>query len=327
MNINSTCDSNKSKASQKAFCLSDEQQHFVEMAKQGHNILVDACIGSGKTTAIQFLCDQLPESKKILYLTYNRLLKVDARNKIKNKNVLVTNYHGFAGMYAHRNVIKTSVSDVIKKFNQSNFQLDHYDIMIIDEYQDIEQEFADMLIYIKSYNPQMQIVAVGDMEQKIYDKTVLNVSRFIQELLGDYVQMSFSVCFRLSSQHADKLGKIWGKKIIGVNDNCAVEEMGIDEVISFLSKQDTKDILCLGKRKGKLSDVLNILETQYSEKFNKKTVYASIRDEDSGSIDPNKKSAIFTTYDSSKGMERRICVIFDYTEEYWDARAKQPMQS
>lgn len=32
--------------------LSVEQQLFIEKALQGKNILVDACIGSGKTTAI-----------------------------------------------------------------------------------------------------------------------------------------------------------------------------------------------------------------------------------------------------------------------------------
>ena len=76
--------------------LSDEQQLFVDKALSGMNILVDACIGSGKTTAIQRLCCAYPETTKILYLTYNKLLKLDAKGKIKNKNVTVTNYHGFA---------------------------------------------------------------------------------------------------------------------------------------------------------------------------------------------------------------------------------------
>ncbi|MFG6368260.1 MAG: hypothetical protein K1W16_07495 [Lachnospiraceae bacterium] len=57
--------------------LSSEQQLFIEKALCGNNILVDACIGSGKTTAIQSLCNQLPSTKKILYLTYNKLLKID----------------------------------------------------------------------------------------------------------------------------------------------------------------------------------------------------------------------------------------------------------
>ena len=49
--------------------LSDEQNLLIEKALEGHNILVDACIGSGKTTAIQHLCDALPSKKKVLYLT------------------------------------------------------------------------------------------------------------------------------------------------------------------------------------------------------------------------------------------------------------------
>ena len=59
--------------------LSDEQQLFVEKALTGKNILVDACIGSGKTTSIQELCNRFPSSKNILYLTYNRLLKLDVK--------------------------------------------------------------------------------------------------------------------------------------------------------------------------------------------------------------------------------------------------------
>ena len=62
--------------------LSDEQRLFIEKALQGENILVDACIGSGKTTAIQNLCNELPGTKKVLYLTYNKLLKLDAKSKI-----------------------------------------------------------------------------------------------------------------------------------------------------------------------------------------------------------------------------------------------------
>ena len=52
--------------------LSEEQRLFIQEVKTGKNVLVDACIGSGKTTAIQYLCDEMPQ-KHILYLTYNKL--------------------------------------------------------------------------------------------------------------------------------------------------------------------------------------------------------------------------------------------------------------
>lgn len=52
----------------------------------GEKYFSGSCIGSGKTTAIQVLCNRLPDTKKVLYLTYNRLLKLDARAKIQKRN-------------------------------------------------------------------------------------------------------------------------------------------------------------------------------------------------------------------------------------------------
>ena len=307
--------------------LSNEQQFFVDKALEGNNILVDACIGSGKTTAIQYLCDKIPSNKIVLYLTYNRLLKVDAKSKIHKKNVMVTNYHGFAYTSLIKNGIKASVEDLIKTFNDSKPMIAKYDVLIIDEYQDIELDLSLMLNYIKSKNENLQIIAVGDMEQKIYDKTTLNVRQFINDYLGEHIKMSFTNCFRLSKELASKLGRIWNKPINGVNTNCKISTMNVDDVTKFLSKQNPTDILCLGARTGEMADVLNMLEKEHPEKFNKSTVYASITDKDSvGKIEPKSDSAIFTTFDSSKGLERKVCVVFDYTESYWWTRAKKPMQ-
>jgi Ni2+-binding GTPase involved in maturation of urease and hydrogenase len=308
--------------------LSTEQQLFIEKAKEGKNILVDACIGSGKTTAIQHLCNELPSNKKILYLTYNKLLKLDARSKIKNRNATATNYHGFAFTTLNKIGITTGISDQVQVFLKKKPALVRYDVLIIDEYQDIDQELSEMLEYIKSTNPVMQIIAVGDMEQKIYDKTTLSVPEFIEQFLGTHLKLEFTLCFRLSAELAAKLGRIWHKKIIGVNDNCIVEEMNADVAAEFLAKQDPRDVLCLGERAGGLSKMLNRLEEEYPDRFNKGTAFASISDKDSvGTVQPDPSSAIFTTFDSSKGLERRICVVLDFTESYWQTRMKMSQQS
>lgn len=310
------------------FQLSEEQKNFISEVKKGNNILVDACIGSGKTTAIQYLCNELPTTLNILYLTYNKLLKIDAQSKINNTNITVTNYHGFAFSALRNAGIKAGITDLIQTFNKKKPTISTYDVIIIDEYQDIEQELAEMLEFIKSINPKMQIVAVGDMEQKIYDKTTLNVPKFINSFLGEHLTLKFTVCFRLSSNFASKLGRIWKKDIIGVNNNCVVEEMDIESVVNFLSQQETQDILCLGARTGNLAKVLNKLESLYPNKFNKYTVYAKISDNNSdGATKPTETSAIFTTFDSSKGLERKICVVFDFTESYWNIRIDKPQQS
>lgn len=308
--------------------LSSEQLQFINKVKEGKNVLVDACIGSGKTTAIQRLCDNLSSNTKILYLTYNKLLKIDAKSKIKNKNVMVTNYHGFAYNALKRVGIQAGVSELIQAFNNKKPHIDTYDLLIIDEYQDIELELSEMLNIIKQVNPRIQIVAVGDMAQKIYDKTTLQVPEFMNRLLGDHIVLEFTQCFRLSSELASSLGRVWNKSIIGVNKNCTVEKMNVTEVVNFLSKQQPKDILCLGARTGDLADTLNLLEKNHSDKFNKSTVFASISDKDSvGATQPKPTSAIFTTFDSSKGLERKICIVFDYTLSYWQVRVSKPLQS
>ena len=54
--------------------LSKEQELFIEEAINGNNILVDACIGSGKTTAIQYLCDAYPSKTKVLSIVATHLI-------------------------------------------------------------------------------------------------------------------------------------------------------------------------------------------------------------------------------------------------------------
>ena len=312
----------------KRISLSVEQQLFISKALEGHNILVDACIGSGKTTAIQMLCNEMPPERNILYLTYNRLLKIDAKAKIKAEHVTVTNYHGFAYSTLRESGISSGIPELIQTFNKVRPNIARYDVLILDEYQDIELELAEMLKFIKESCPNIQIIAVGDMEQKIYDKTTLDVPSFIDDFLGDHIRLEFTTCFRLPSELAEKLGRIWGKTIVGVNESCIVEEMNAAQAADFLATQNPGDILCLGARIGAMADTLNDLESRYPERFNKRTVYASIKDTDAGgATEPKKTSAIFTTYDSSKGLERPVCVIFDYTESYWQDRISKPQQS
>lgn len=304
--------------------LSEEQEYFVQKSLEGNNILVDACIGSGKTTSIQYLCDKLPATSKILYLTYNKLLKLDAKRKIKNKNVTVTNYHGFAYGVLRRNGVVPGYADSVQTFIRGEYPIPKYDVLIIDEYQDIEQELAELLLYIKEKSPEVQIIAVGDMAQKIYDKTTLDVEKFIQDFLDKHIEIEFTNCFRLSSELAETLGCVWQKKITGVNPNCETLSMTIEEATDFLGEQNPKDILCLGALHGEMTKVLNELESSHPDRFNKKTVFAKIRETDGGTTEPTASTAIFTTFDSSKGMERPICMVFDWTYSYWMTRIRMP---
>jgi len=303
--------------------LTEEQDIFLRDVMKGRNVLVDACVGSGKTTAIQALCNAVPTSKKILYLTYSKLLKIDAQAKILNRNTTVQNYHGFAYKYA-----RVAPQEQIKQFLLMSPKIEHYDLLVLDEYQDIDQEIADMLTYIKNKLPNLQVVAVGDMQQKIQDKTMLDVSGFMVDFLGKfYAKRTFTTCFRLNKSHAEMLGRVWKKSIVGVNQSCVIKHMTEDEVFNLLLDSEPSDILCLGSRTGRMYKLLDDLEDSASYKFNKNTVYASIRDKDSRQPALSSDVAIFTTFDSCKGLERKTCVVFDFDNNYWSARLNKPDQS
>lgn len=283
--------------------LTMEQQSFIKQALDGRNVLVEACIGSGKTTSIQCLCQMMPPYKVVLYLTFNRLLKEEAKVKITAEWVRVTNYHGFAYGECVRHNITVGVSDSIQTYLNSHLPVEHIDVLIMDEYQDINGVISQMLRYIVDRNPGIQVVAVGDMAQKMSNHTVLEVDKFIHELLGEnLVPMEFTTCFRLNDSLAQELGAVWGKEIHGVNTDMQVMTMSFDEALEHLLVQEPGDVLCLGSNEGPRVRMLNELERRCPEKFNKDTVWSKVTDTEGGATSPRPGSAIFTTFDGCKGM-------------------------
>lgn len=306
--------------------LSGEQEQFIESVLSGHNVLVDACIGSGKTTAIQELCNRFPSQAQVLYLTYNKLLKIDAKKKITRPNTFVTNYHGFAWGELNYAGIPSGVGDLIQNYLRYKPDPPHFDVLILDEYQDIEEEVSEMLEFIKLKNPRMQLVAVGDMSQKIYDKTRLDAGAFIKDFLGsDRVELEFTQCFRLSDGLAGTLGEIWHKRIFGVNPDCEVRTCSFDEAYQVLCEASPSEVLVLGANKtGTRSALQNRLEEECGHKYNKNTLWSRTREGEGGTTNPRENCAVFTTYDGCKGMERDICIVCDWTESYWNTRLGMP---
>lgn len=314
--------------------LTSEQQFFIDNALAGKNILVDACIGSGKTTTIQRACEALGD-KQVLYLTYNRRLYDDACKKIHDKNTTIATFHRFAAMCCNYNGISdTSMSTVCRTFISQVTQVPKYDVIIVDEYQDLRADTAGILQAIcrlsyQNYNGFVpQFLIVGDMQQKIYDTSNFKADEFIKTLFGilkNDVTMRFTSCFRLAAGYAAEIGQAWQKSIVGCNPNSRISEMKhLTDIANILKDYEPKDILVLGGKMswGPRTQLQNMLENSYPEKFNKNTVYASMDDQDEMQQFDTSEAAIFTTYDSAKGLERKVCVVCDFTEKYLSARMK-----
>lgn len=104
--------------------------------------------------------------------------------------------------------------------------------------------------------------------------------------------------------------------------------MSLKEAAEYLSSQMPCDILCLGSNSDSCdrTNLQNLLEDNYPDKFNKNTLWSAIDEKGRGrSTEPKASSAIFTTFDGSKGLERKICVVCDFSEKYWNQRASKPL--
>ena len=313
-----------------ALVMSDEQEEFIDVVLRGGNAIVDAVVGSGKTSAIQELCRRAPADWSILYLTYNKLLKLDAQRRIRQANVKATNYHGFVYPYLVRiGLANIGVSKSIAAFN-AHFDeiarmIPRYDLIVIDEYQDIREEMAVLLDHLKDVNPRVRVAAVGDMGQKISDATRLDVRAFIGRFTAPAAHVAFTRTFRMGPDMGERLSRAWGKPVRGVNAAQTVEFMTPEQAFALAVDLRPCDFMVLGSRGGVMTRLLNDLESARPDTFNKRSVYASIRDADSsvrGSYGDDV--AIFTTFDSSKGLERDVCFVCDFTPSMWTYRSRMP---
>ena len=307
------------------FSLTSEQFKVIEELEKGNSVVVDSVIGSGKTAVVQEVCNHFSH-KRILYLTYNRLLKLDAQEKITNRNTTVQNYHGFVYSYLVRRSLSCPPNKQIPTFLEKCKDVPLvYDIICIDEYQDLEEDTSQLLLHIAKECPRAQWVFVGDMAQKIYDKTRIEVYKDCIDLIcPNYSSIQFTQCFRISEKHAERLSGIWEKKIIGTNPNCEVKYTEtFQDILDLADSYDNKDILILGPRYGLTPELINLLEQHNPKKYNKSNVWTSIKDRDENTkINPN--SLIVTTYDGCKGMERKVCIVIDWNNSHYQTRVEKP---
>lgn len=308
-----------------AFVPSDEQADVIDTAAEGRDIVVNATVGSGKTSTITALCETIGRDREVLYLTYSKLLKADAKAKVRRARV--QNYHGVVYPSLKAAGINVGVSASVGAFN-ANFSslkttFPRYDTIVIDEYQDITEEYARLIANIKSLNPAMQVIMVGDPEQRIHANSSLDAQRFAAEITHDAARLPMTRSFRMGPLMGDLLAEAWNKPVIGANRDQVVRVLDQSEAVHYLTQLDPSQVLVLGKRSGgTLSSALNSVEYLRPDKFNKNTVFASIKERgDLSGYDQD--NAIFTTFDSSKGLERPVAFVYDMNENYFDNRLNQ----
>jgi hypothetical protein len=317
---------------------SDEQMAIINEVFLNKNVIVNAVSGSGKSTCILSMAKYI--NKSILQITYNKALRHEVRKKailFGLNNIVIHTYHSLAVKYydaeAHTD---EKVSEIINS-NVRPKSVNHYDIIVIDEAQDMK----DVLYrFIKKFMNDLEcapiMVIMGDQFQTVYgfmgaNHRFLTLSKYIYNISENVQNLPLKTSYRVTNQIAAFVNNIMlgEQRIIACKDGPPVDYItmnsyeGIKWVFNIISKNNYKpgDIFVLVasiNSKGKVP--YKTLENMFVE--NNWPVYIPMSDESSLNENVIQNKIIFSTFHQSKGRERPVVIILGFDNSYFRFNAK-----
>lgn len=314
--------------------LSTEQESVVNAAVAGHNIIVNAVAGAGKTATALAIAKAMTDHY-ILQVTYNRKLKQEVRQRVKKSgiaNMVVSNYHSLCLDYYgdHTDAGLRHVAEGLLAPLPSTD--DPFSVLIIDEAQDMTPLYYNFLrTFVKDFcKVNCQIIVFGDVMQAVYefkgaDPTYLSAAdRHWSPRVFKRIDLTYS--YRVPSEVANLVNALAGRRLItsgkgssGVevsllanyNNRCPVELLEIyndleegsilpADVMVILPSADTS---CA-------TSFINRLATKIP-------IYKQMDDEASSEERYSRNKVLVCTYHTSKGLERDTVVIFNFDRSYF----------
>ena len=330
---------------------SDEQSKIVTTLLSDSNVLVDAVAGSGKTTTICWIAQACPEAN-ILLLTYNRKLKYETKQRLKSwkiKSVQTHTYHSFCfNFYDVFGGTDQIILDVLEKTdsNQERSPTFEYDLIIIDEVQDITPLYYSLVTHIvKSSKFVPKICVLGDPRQTIYEFNGAD-SRFLTlapQLFSfgsnpyPWVRCGLSTSYRLGSKVCDFINNVVLKKLgfikprpessQNINPDVKPRYIFCDAFGSAPIKELThhylvkfgytyNDIFVLAPSINSDLSPVKSLANNLSSNFNI-PIFIPTSDTDKLDAELITNKLVFATFHQAKGLERKCVLIFGFDSSYF----------
>lgn len=311
--------------------ISNEQAAIVE-AIVDNNVTVDAVAGSGKTTTAMFIAQKYP-NKRILLLTYNKQLQVDSKRKcsvFKNMNVMT--FHGFCGYMYKVNCRDEKI--MYKLIKNPPIRPINYDIIIIDEAQDLIEIFYDLIKVIDKYNTTKHtLMLVGDKYQNIYyfkgatTRYLVNPEKYFNK---PFKHLTLQTSYRLTNQMSAWINNdiMHQQRILTCKDGKPVtvvfssnQYTSADAAANYFGKKINKlyqsgvnvndiMIICFSVQSKAMTTFIECIK-QYTT-FN---IYIPTSDD---YVDKNccKDKILFTSIHQSKGIERDYVFLLQFDTSY-----------
>jgi len=325
---------------------STEQQIIIDHVKQGKNVVVDACAGSGKSTTI-LSCALVLGKRKLLQLTYNRTLRHEVQEKVMElqiPNMEVHTYHSLAyNYYHHDGQMDNGIRRIIREDVKPKTKLPEFDLLVVDEAQDMTNVYFRLLLkLIRDTQRPFQIMILGDKMQGLYDFKGAD-TRFLTfgqqcwnevALLAsrDFVCCTLKTSYRITVQMARFVNnalldekRLWAVKqgpavMYARRENFAIVKC-IAAQISFLIGQGAvyEDFYILsGSIKGKF---IKILENMLVER-NIPCYLPTQENQDQVDKRIIHQKVVFSTFHSVKGRQRKYVFVVGFDDSYFKYYAR-----
>ena len=318
---------------------SDEQKKVIEAIKE-NNVIVDSVAGSGKTTTNIFIAKEYPE-KKILLMTFNRKLSDETKERKKKENIMnleVYTYHGFCS----KNYIETHDDKGIdESLNLKCKNTLDYNIIIIDEAQDINELYYKFICKILSENSiNYNICILGDKNQSIYefmgaDNRYLTMADKVFNFNNKkWIKLKLSTSYRMTKQIAEFMNNciLNENRIISTKEGKKPEYWimkpydicDIVRDIIYGNNIEPDEIFILapsvkGKRTNKETPLTKL--ENYLSKLNI-NIYIPSTDDEKISEDITKNKLVFSSFHQSKGLERKVVICYGFDSSYYEFYGK-----
>lgn len=320
--------------------LDTNQERLAKNLENGFQ-LITGVPGSGKTVVLMSRAIHLAKARpnwKIKILTYNRTLKSRIESKINDikpilefegislNNLTVDTFHTLALDIAGVNA---------ENFNNSQFwkselpklalskAVPAYDAILIDEYQDFEEEWIKVCInslkVIDNKN-QKNLLLVGDPLQAIYNNQEICFSSLELSPIDKKLSLNFS--YRtgkkqmllasnliLDDDNGEPISKFSELENIKLQTNHNSEvyfiERGYTEIFDILT-------FLLIKEKINPEDLMILVPTNKSKEDFYRLLPSNLTSFLTFSKDFSETHGVVTTYYSAKGLEAKICILIEF---------------
>ncbi len=318
--------------------ISDEQKKIIDDI-ENYNLLVDAVAGSGKSTTALGIANKYID-KTIMLITYNTKLRHETIQKVKSyhlENMIVHTYHSLCREFYDDTTTDDNGIISTTELNKKPIKKIDFDILILDEIQDMKELFFDLIIkFIYDNKKHIKIGLFGDYRQSIYQFNDAD-ERYIHEGIQifnteynryEWKRLNLSTSYRLTDNIANFVNEsLYQKKIIDTNSKTINPKVKyfitnlydikndyhpVNEVKNYIEKMNYlfNDIFILVPSVNSYKFIANSLtKMEYP-------IYITTNNEKIDEDVVNNKILI-STYHQSKGLERKIVILLGFDDSYF----------